>query len=76
MNLFETPADISRSNPDLPSVPKQITVGIFAIVLSAFADACHENDIRYKAALILMSTAEETNYHEGSNKPATMIMVR
>ena len=41
-----------------------------------FADEHFENDIYYKAALILMSTAEETNYHVGLNKPATMIMVR
>jgi hypothetical protein len=35
-----------------------------------------KNDIRYKTALILMSTAEEMNYHDGLNKPAAMIMVR
>lgn len=51
-------------------------VGTLINTLSAFANAHHENDIRYKVTLVLMSTAEGTNYHDGPNKPATIIMVR
>ena len=40
-----------------------------------FTNKYHEGDIKYKAALILMSTAEEMNYHDGLNKPAAVIMV-
>ena len=41
-----------------------------------FAENRCKDDIRYKGALLLMSTAEEVVYLNGTNKPATMIMVR
>jgi len=73
---LETPAAGSQINLELPSIPKQTMVGIFINTRLTFADKHRESDIRYKAALILMSTAEEMNYHNTPNKPAAMIMVR
>ena len=51
-------------------------VSIFINARLTFADKHHESDARYKAALVLMSTAEETNHHNPPNKPAAMITVR
>ena len=76
MGLIETHTTGSQSNLEIPSVPKAITVGTFANARFMFADEHRKNDISYKAALILMSTTEEMNYHNGLNKPVTMIMVR
>jgi hypothetical protein len=77
MGRFETHvADTSKSNLELPPVPKHTLVGVFTDCRSKFSDECYENDARYKATLILMSTTEETNYHDGPNKPVMMIMVR
>jgi len=78
MSHFKTRGSAkSQPSPEIPAVPKNIKVGL----LITNPDHCllinvHENNIRYKVALLLMSTAEETNYHDGPNKPATMIMVR
>ena len=76
MGLIETHTTGSQSNLEILSVPKPITVGTFANTRFMFADERHKNYISYKAALILTSTAEEMNYHDGLNKPVTMIMVR
>ena len=73
---LETPAARSQISLELPSIPKQIMVGIFINARLTFADKHHESDAHYKAALVLMLTAEETHYHNPPNKPAAMIMVR
>ena len=76
MGRLETRVAEPQPNLELPVVPKPILVGISIDAPLLFADERHETDVRFKAALILMSTAEETNYHDGLNKPATVIMVR
>lgn len=76
MGPLETPAAGSQINLELLSIPKQTMVGIFVNAQLTFADKHHERDTCYKVALVLMSTAEETNYHNTPNKPAAMIMVR
>lgn len=76
VDRFEESANESQPTSDLLSIPKSISVGLFIEIQSPSTHRYRQIDVRYKAALLMVSTAEDVQYHDGHNKPLTMIMVR